>query len=135
MQNDVRAPGPVRWAAVEAVQKPCEPVVQKVKTDILAHRGREARYIAKVAAGRKILEVVFYILHDGQGPLPDRRAADLCRARDTATGEGVDLALLSAAHISVAPMGVRSCRASAGFGLVVSAESLDPARQTHETDP
>jgi transposase len=56
----------VRWAAVEAIQRACEPMVAKVKTDIVARRGREARNIAKVAAGRKMLEVVFYVLRDGQ---------------------------------------------------------------------
>ena len=56
----------VRWAAVGTVQRACEPVVAKVKTDIVARRGREARNIAKVAAGRKMLEVVCYLLHDGQ---------------------------------------------------------------------
>jgi len=69
----------VRWAAVEAVQKPCEPAVQKVKTDILARRGQQARNIAKVAAGRKMLEVVFYVLRDGQArcltPAPTETAA------------------------------------------------------------
>jgi transposase len=56
----------VRWAAVEAVQRQCEPVVAKVREDIIARRGREARNVAKVAAGRKMLEVVFYVLRDGQ---------------------------------------------------------------------
>lgn len=56
----------VRWAAVEAVQRQCEPAVAKVREDILARRGRQARNIAKVAAGRKMLEVVFYVLRDGQ---------------------------------------------------------------------
>lgn len=51
----------VRWAAIEAVQRNCEPAVAKVKTDIVARRGREARNIAKVGAGRKMLEVVFYV--------------------------------------------------------------------------
>jgi transposase len=55
----------VRWAAVEAIQQACEPTVAKVKTDIVARRGRDARNIAKVAAGRKMLEVVFYVLRDG----------------------------------------------------------------------
>jgi transposase len=56
----------VRWAAVEAVQRQCEPAVAKVREDLLARRGREARNTAKVAAGRKMLEVVFYVLRDGQ---------------------------------------------------------------------
>jgi hypothetical protein len=48
------------------VQRQCEPAVAKVREDILARRGREARNVAKVAAGRKMLEVVFYVLPDGQ---------------------------------------------------------------------
>ena len=46
----------VRWAAVEAVQRPCEPAVAAVKDRILERRGRGARNIAKVAAGRRMLE-------------------------------------------------------------------------------
>lgn len=56
----------VRWAAVEAVQRQCEPAVACVREDLLPRRGRQARNIAKVAAGRKMLEVVFYVLRDGQ---------------------------------------------------------------------
>ena len=56
----------MRWAAVEAVQRQCGPAVARVREDILARRGRQARNIAKVAAGRKMLEVVFYVLRDGQ---------------------------------------------------------------------
>jgi len=56
----------VRWAAVEAVQRQCEPAVAKVREDILTRRGRQARNVAKVAAGRKMLEAVFYVLRDGQ---------------------------------------------------------------------
>lgn len=56
----------VRWAAVEAVQRQCEPAVARVREDILARRGREGRNVAKVAAGRKMLEAVFYVLRDGQ---------------------------------------------------------------------
>jgi len=56
----------VRWAAVEAVQRRCEPAVAKVRDDLLARRGHQARNVAKVAAGRKMLEVVFYVLRDGQ---------------------------------------------------------------------
>jgi transposase len=55
----------VRWAAVEAVQRQCEPAVAKVREDLLARRGREARNTAKVAAGRKMLEAVYYVLRDG----------------------------------------------------------------------
>jgi hypothetical protein len=55
----------VRWAAVEAVQRQCEPAVAKVREDTIARRGQQARNVAKVAAGRKMLEVVFYVLRDG----------------------------------------------------------------------
>jgi transposase len=55
----------VRWAAVEAIQRQCEPAVARVREDIIARRGKQARNIAKVAAGRKMLEVVFYVLRDG----------------------------------------------------------------------
>ena len=56
----------VRWAAVEAVQRRCEPAVAKVREDLITRRGHQARNVAKVAAGRKMLEVVFYVLRDGQ---------------------------------------------------------------------
>ena len=56
----------VRWAAVESVNHPCEPVVLAVKQGIIARRGKTARNIAKVAAARKMLEVVYYTLRDGQ---------------------------------------------------------------------
>lgn len=65
----------VRWAAVEAVQRQCEPAVAKVREDILARRGHQARNVAKVAAGRKMLEAVFYVLRDGQANFLTARAA------------------------------------------------------------
>ena len=40
----------VRWAAVEAVQRKCEPCVREVRDQIITRRGRSARNIAKVAA-------------------------------------------------------------------------------------
>jgi transposase len=55
----------VRWAAVEAVQRPGEPAVMRVRDSILARRGKQARNIAKVAAARKLLEVVYWTLKDG----------------------------------------------------------------------
>jgi transposase len=66
----------VRWAAVEAVQRQCEPAVAKVREDILARRGQQARNIAKVAAGRKMLEAVFYVLRDGQAHFLTARPAN-----------------------------------------------------------
>ena len=56
---------PVRWAAVEAIQRQTEPAVKAVKDGIIARRGKNARNIAKVAAARKMLEVVYYVLRDG----------------------------------------------------------------------
>ena len=55
----------MRWAAVESVQRPCEPTALAVKERILARRGRAALNIAKVAAARRMLEIVFYVLRDG----------------------------------------------------------------------
>jgi transposase len=59
----------VRWAAIEAIQRPCEPQVQAVKDDLLARRGKTARNIAKVAAAHRMLDVVFYVLRDGHARL------------------------------------------------------------------
>ncbi|HEX6875183.1 MAG TPA: IS110 family transposase [Nocardioidaceae bacterium] len=56
----------VRWAAVEAIQRQTEPAVKAVRERIVARRGKNARNIAKVAAARRMLEVVYYTLRDGQ---------------------------------------------------------------------
>jgi hypothetical protein len=40
-----------------------------VKDDLLARRGKTARNIAKVAAAHRMLDVVFYVLHDGHARL------------------------------------------------------------------
>jgi transposase len=56
----------VRWAAVEAVQRICEPSFRDVRDRIVARRGKEARNTAKVAAGRAMLEAVYYVLRDGE---------------------------------------------------------------------
>jgi transposase len=56
----------IRWAAVESIQRDCEPAVKKVKDDIIARRGPGARNVAKVAAGRRMLEAVYYTLRDGE---------------------------------------------------------------------
>jgi transposase len=56
----------VRWAAVEAVQRQCEPAIRQVRDDIIARRGKRARNTAKVAAARRMLEVVYYVLRDGE---------------------------------------------------------------------
>jgi transposase len=65
----------VRWAAVEAVQRQCEPAVKAVRDDIVARRGKSARNIAKVAAARRMLEVVYYVLRDGQARCLTSKAA------------------------------------------------------------
>jgi transposase len=65
----------VRWAAVEAIQRQCEPAVKAVRDDIVARRGKGARNIAKVAAARRMLEVVFYVLRDGQARCLTKAAA------------------------------------------------------------
>jgi hypothetical protein len=56
----------VRWVAVEAIQRQTEPAVKAVRDGIVARRGKNARNIAKVAAARRMLEVVYYVLRDGQ---------------------------------------------------------------------
>jgi len=55
----------VRWAAVEAVQRNCEPAITAVREGILARRGKDARNTAKVAAARVLLEAIFHVLRDG----------------------------------------------------------------------
>ena len=57
----------LRWAVIEAVQRvPRDSVTGAVKDAIIARRGKEARNIAKVAAARRLLTLVFYGLRDGQ---------------------------------------------------------------------
>jgi transposase len=60
----------VRWAAVEAVQRSSEPAVAGIRTRIGERRGRPGqrtgRNIAKVAAARVLLKLVYYGLRDGQ---------------------------------------------------------------------
>jgi transposase len=52
----------VRWAAVEAVQRVHRGAIGAARARIGAHRGVN---IAKVAAGRKLLTLVYYGLRDG----------------------------------------------------------------------
>ena len=57
----------LRWALIEAVQRnPADSAAGAVKNAIIARRGKEARNIAKVAAARRLLTLVFYGLRDGQ---------------------------------------------------------------------
>ena len=46
-----------------------------VRDDIVARRGKNVRNIAKVAAARKMLEVVYYVLRDGQARCLTSKAA------------------------------------------------------------
>ena len=58
---------PLRWALTEAIQRiPRDCVIGGVKDAIIARRGKEARNIAKVAAARRLLTLVFYGMRDGQ---------------------------------------------------------------------
>jgi hypothetical protein len=75
----------LRWAVIEAVQRvPATSPIHAVKDRIIVHRGVEAKNIAKVAAARELLELVFYGLRDGRirrldaahrDPAAQRRAA------------------------------------------------------------
>ena len=57
----------LRWALIEAIQRlPRESVIGTAKDAIIARRGKEARNIAKVAAARKLLTLVYYGMRDGQ---------------------------------------------------------------------
>ena len=57
----------LRWAVIEAVQRvPRGSVTGAVKDAIIARRGKEARNIAKVAAARRLLTLIFYGMRDGQ---------------------------------------------------------------------
>jgi hypothetical protein len=67
----------LRWAVIEAIQRvPRDSVIGSAKDAIIARRGAQARNIAKVAAARRLLTLVFYGLRDGQirclspGPQP-----------------------------------------------------------------
>ncbi|MFC9360835.1 transposase [Rhodococcus sp. NPDC057014] len=53
----------VRWAAVEAVQR--HPTTAKISADKDRIEARRGKSIAKVAAARKLLTLVYYGLRDG----------------------------------------------------------------------
>jgi len=56
----------LRWALIEAIQhQPARSRPRNVKDAIIARRGKQARNIAKVAAARELLTLVFYGLRDG----------------------------------------------------------------------
>jgi transposase len=57
----------LRWAVIEAIQRaPAGSVTGAVKEAIIARRGTQARNIAKVAAARRLLTLVYYGMRDGQ---------------------------------------------------------------------
>ena len=63
----------LRWALVEAIQRaPAGTRPRDARDAILARRGKEARNIAKTAAARVMLTLIFYGLRDGHV----RRAGD-----------------------------------------------------------
>ena len=57
----------LRWAVIEAIQKngPRTPA-GAAKAAIIARRGKEARSIAKVAAARRLLTLIYYGLRDSE---------------------------------------------------------------------
>jgi hypothetical protein len=57
----------LRWAVTEAIQRsPAGSRPREVKDAIIARRGKEARNIAKIAAARELLVLVFYSMRDGR---------------------------------------------------------------------
>jgi len=56
----------LRWAVTEAIQRqPAGTRPQQAKEAIIARRGDQARSIAKTAAARQLLTLVFYAMRDG----------------------------------------------------------------------
>jgi hypothetical protein len=64
---------PVRWAAVEAIQRQTEPAVKAVKDGIVARCGNTARNIAKVAAAPANARGGLLRAARRPGPLPHHR--------------------------------------------------------------
>jgi transposase len=71
----------VRWAAVEAVQRAKTGPAGAVKARLGPRRGTN---VAKVAAGRKLLTLVYYGLRDGHIRALDHHAADQAAGRASA---------------------------------------------------
>jgi hypothetical protein len=63
----------VRWAAIEAVQR--HPTTAKVSADKQRIEARRGKNIAKVAAARNLLTLIYYGLRDGQIRALDRARA------------------------------------------------------------
>ena len=56
----------LRWAVTEAIQRqPAGSRPRQVKDAIIARRGKEAKNIAKIAAARELLTLVYYGMRDG----------------------------------------------------------------------
>jgi hypothetical protein len=71
------APSRRTWALTEAIQRiPRDCVIGAARDGIIARRGKEARNIAKVAAARRLLTLVFYGMRDGQIRCLSRSPAD-----------------------------------------------------------
>jgi transposase len=64
----------LRWAATEASQRIREPYLADKRRLITDRRGRTAANISKVAAGRRLLHVVYYTLRDGHARCLDQPA-------------------------------------------------------------
>jgi transposase len=65
----------LRWAATEASQRIREPWLAQKRALITDRRGRSAANISKVAAGRRLIHVVYYTLRDGHARCLDRPTA------------------------------------------------------------
>jgi transposase len=63
----------VRWAAIEAVQR--HPTTPKISADKQRIEARRGKNIAKVAAARKLLTLIYYGLRDGHIRALDRTRA------------------------------------------------------------
>ena len=75
----------LRWAVIEAIQRiPPDSVIGSAKDAIIARRGKQAKNIAKVAAARRLLTLVYYGLRDGQIRALSRQPAGPPAAAQTA---------------------------------------------------
>jgi len=64
----------LRWAVTEAIQRqPAGSRPREVKDAIIARRSKEAKNIAKIAAARELLTLVFYGMRDGRIRRPARQ--------------------------------------------------------------
>ena len=76
----------LRWALIEAIQRGrAGSWPGDVKDAIVARRGKQARNIAKVAAARRLLTLVYYALRSEGGcrafPVPSKSRSSRGRAR------------------------------------------------------